>query len=559
MCIHTDDEASTELFCGFIKSFSSRRGFGFVSCEETAKRFQRDVYLSKDEAMMLADEPNVGASSCIDSVDVDGNAKKQPVPVQEGDFLLFKVKLSTEGFPQAVGVQKIRRLQGKVLQPASASSDGILIVTADDGHGKENGPAMEDLTGAQVRLRPSACGQLQLVTDDEVSFCCVNSTEADGKALDAQLIELLSTRRLPGAMLGYFSLTLPQAPVEGADSSTAAAVELQGHALTNMIIFPWVPLDVPLSSFTRLFTRLGGAEPVVTRSRAHDPSAHVSIAFSSCEVLAKFLVQASHTVSENGITQLAHVGPAGQMEAHAFEETHSGSGAQSPCHVSPTGGIQFGSFSPTAGVQFGSLGVPEANQPPTGPSVVLATGSMLTSTVPSSSAWRCVHGSIVVPAAPPELSMSRDGACSLCVQWPTVIHASSYVVDIVEMSTMVNQRFMRGQADQPLPALTSMQIDGFRSGNPAACVRCVAPCGCESAPSSWSFLPLGQMMPPAAPTVAAPMVSVQRVCPNASIPPCPPPQNAPLLSTTIPASEAVLEATTCPNQAQAEAECLTLD
>jgi len=49
MCVLDNSESqSSKTFCGSVKSLNTRRGFGFVSCEETAQRFGRDVYLSKD-------------------------------------------------------------------------------------------------------------------------------------------------------------------------------------------------------------------------------------------------------------------------------------------------------------------------------------------------------------------------------------------------------------------------------------------------------------------------------------------------------------------------------
>merc|ERR1719162_1481404 len=79
--------------------------------------------------MALADEPAVGEAT---SLATETDQLKKPVPVQEGDFLLFQVKLSTEGFPQAVQAQKVRRLQGKVLQAPSSMADGIISVIGDD-------------------------------------------------------------------------------------------------------------------------------------------------------------------------------------------------------------------------------------------------------------------------------------------------------------------------------------------------------------------------------------------------------------------------------------------
>jgi len=87
-------EQDAEYFAGIIKSYNDRRGFGFLACEDTARRFGRDVYLSKVEsqAAILEGEDNL----------------------KEGDHVQFAVVLSLEGFPQAIGVQRLHVMKGTV-------------------------------------------------------------------------------------------------------------------------------------------------------------------------------------------------------------------------------------------------------------------------------------------------------------------------------------------------------------------------------------------------------------------------------------------------------------
>merc|ERR1719387_2831309 len=66
--------ADAEYFAGVIKSYNDRRGFGFLACEETARRFGRDVYLSKVESQ----------AAIADGVE----------PLKEGDHVQFAVLLS---------------------------------------------------------------------------------------------------------------------------------------------------------------------------------------------------------------------------------------------------------------------------------------------------------------------------------------------------------------------------------------------------------------------------------------------------------------------------------
>lgn len=107
----------------------------------------------------------------------------------------------------------------------------------------------------------------------------------------------------------------------------------------------------------------------------------------------------------------------------------------------------------------------------------------------TSPSWRCVHGNIVVPSAEPQMLVASDNCCNICIQWPTVIHASSYVVELLDQGTMTAQRFMR-VPEPVLSHLTDLRLEGLQPGSYAACMRCVSLCGCESAPSAWSFLPV---------------------------------------------------------------------
>merc|ERR1712050_452696 len=117
------------------------------------------------------------------------------------------------------------------------------------------------------------------------------------------------------------------------------------------------------------------------------------------------------------------------------------------------------------------------------------------------------------------------------IQWPTVIHSTAYVVDVLEQPTGLSQRFVRTATPDFCPPLTDLRIDGLRPGTYLACVRCVAPCGCESVCSPWAMLPLidspscalppvlpaSTMQPPTSPALAATLFPEL----------CPPPPIAP--------------------------------
>lgn len=164
--------------------------------------------------------------------------------------------------------------------------------------------------------------------------------------------------------------------------------------------------------------------------------------------------------------------------------------------------------------------------------------------VTTSASWRCMHGSLIPPTAEPQMLIANDNCCNICVQWPTVIHATAYVVELLDQTTMTAQRFMI-VSEGSLNHLTDLRLDGLQHGAFAACVRCVAPCGCESAPSPWSFLPAsiapGPLVPLAA-SLVLPAV-VPAIVPGAApqlLGLCPPPPSAPpclpgALPTVLPA------------------------
>jgi len=578
-----EEQTQTELFCGFIKSFNSRRGFGFVSCEETAKRFQRDVYLSKDEAMMLADEPDVGVT---ETWATEGEQAKKPVPVQEGDFLLFQVKLSTEGFPQAIQPQKVHRLCGKVSQSPSAASDGIIIVSGEDKNRGElvsqrPDASVQELLGAEVKIRQAACGQLQLLPNDEVAFCCVN----DGQGLQAQLVDLLCTCRAAGSVLGCFSLKLPYSFTreagEGSDdgvpscSRDGPSAELRGHALTNRVVFPEVPSDVTVADMMRLFSKLGGAEPIVSPVRGNAAVCSVSIAFNGPENVAKFLIQTTHTITENGITQLAYVGSLPSSKEVCEPMTSTGpllceaSFGNTQLAPSTTPCAPQDTRSGVMGIEMKDAAAAPNFQGPVNPPCHPVAGQSMPVMLspPMMSDWRCVHGSIVVAPSAPEVVASGENCCSLCVQWPTVVHASAYVVDVLDLSTMTSQQFMRGVSETLLPPLMDLRVDGLRSNQCVACVRCIAPCGCESPCSAWSYLPTAQ---PVVPTTTLflpqilPLPNGVGADQGVILHSCPPPPTAP---PTLPSSVVQVPTVTLPATPEESGkllrncseECLTLD
>ena len=54
-----DEDVSTEIFLGVVKSYNDRRGFGFLACTETADQFGRDVYMPKARPSVVGWRPKL--------------------------------------------------------------------------------------------------------------------------------------------------------------------------------------------------------------------------------------------------------------------------------------------------------------------------------------------------------------------------------------------------------------------------------------------------------------------------------------------------------------------
>jgi len=259
---------------------------------------------------------------------------------------------------------------------------------------------------------------------------------------------------------------------------------------------------------------------VVTPSSSSMGFAYIDVGGS--ENVAKFLVQATHTVTESGVALLARVSSCAQPDEELLRSSLTISYDVAPvshsdfavmaeqsllpgqrwadidvkqsspkaCHTSsllseqaPCGPVNVLDAAPQAPLQTYIQQVP-VQQP-----LLAVPAPMLQATRCS---WRCCHGNITVAAMEPEMAASSQYACGMCIKWPTVVHASVYVVELVNKDSMAYQRFVHPQpSNGTVPHMIELVVDGLPSGTYSSCVRSVAPCGCESAPSPWSIIFLG--------------------------------------------------------------------
>jgi len=152
-------------------------------------------------------------------------------------------------------------------------------------------------------------------------------------------------------------------------------------------------------------------------------------------------------------------------------------------------------------------------------------------------AWRCVHGAVVPPPPMPELRAGDDAGFAIVVQWPSVAHATAYVVELRESCSAHFERFIRSVPLQAQGSLVELRIGGLRPvGGPGrtyiAQVRSVAPCGCESEPSAQGMSePVGAALAPS----PMPAATMPQGLPTLSLAAaCPPPAAAPAMPCKMP-------------------------
>mmetsp|Transcript_37445 Transcript_37445/g.68499 ORF Transcript_37445/g.68499 Transcript_37445/m.68499 type:complete len:510 (+) Transcript_37445:137-1666(+) len=148
----------------------------------------------------------------------------------------------------------------------------------------------------------------------------------------------------------------------------------------------------------------------------------------------------------------------------------------------------------TPGASAFTATVPAPAPPvPVGPPAPFGVG------LPPPPSWRASSGSIIPAPAAPELlpfDETEAGTRSLQIQWPTVVHATAYTVELFEEGTPQPEVFKRSVPDSVAELVVELRVGNLGVRAYACRVRCLAPCGCESAPSDWSFLPPSWFYPP---------------------------------------------------------------
>jgi len=298
--------SSEEVYLGMVKSYNSRRGFGFVACSETAAKYRRDVYVAKAEVQPeaegadapTADKPLADTRAAAGgSADKSGTAaeeeeEEEPALV-EGDPVHFRVRLSLEGFPQTTHLQKLPKYTGTIVRAPAPGAGGLLV--SED---------LEQATGTNhAEFKAEVCGHVRLAVGDEVTFTVQEGgSSKPGKRVEAKLVVLAKPHQTSGAILSCCGFRIPRKTTRDSRHHMKPDLRLDLHALSDRLILAGLPQDVGEAELLRFFAKQGATNALV--ARAHGNS-FASVSFPSTAEIARFLSRSVHAFADDGETRIA--------------------------------------------------------------------------------------------------------------------------------------------------------------------------------------------------------------------------------------------------------------
>ncbi|CAE6970998.1 PAPS1 [Symbiodinium natans] len=233
-----------------------------------------------------------------ESMSVICEKEKSTLPrLAEEDLVQFMVKLSVEGFPQAVKVRRMQKYSGTVVRapewinesPESPWKPGTAVCAE----------VARDLGGTgEVLLLQSNCGQIRFQSGDRVTFCLPKASE-DGYLPEAKLVMLSHTDRPAGSVLSCCRLHLPR-PLS--DGKQPAPLNLDLHAFSSKVVLSGLSIDVGEAELMRFFSKQGATKGIVAHARG---CSFASITFPSCVDVATFLGRSAHAFADDKETRIA--------------------------------------------------------------------------------------------------------------------------------------------------------------------------------------------------------------------------------------------------------------
>lgn len=328
-----DEDVSPELYLGVVKSYNDRRGFGFVACVETSDRYGRDVYMPKAEATLAAAEfsgldidPEAAAAAAEKAAEAEKAAaalaaaaaqkttsggaddkvdKPPPAPrLAEEDLVLFRVRLSVEGYPQGACVKKLQKFNGVVVIPPrdEMSPEGAKpgLLRSDDMNAS--------LGTAEIEVLSGACGQVRLSVGDEVTFCVPQEPVEPvsyAPRPQAMMVALTRTHRASGSVVGCFTLDLPRTGMpEGAPPKPNLTLDC--HAFGDKLVLAGLPADLGEAELMRFFSKQGATGAIVAHAKSRS---FASVSFLGTAEVARFLGRIAHAFADEKETRIAKLLP----------------------------------------------------------------------------------------------------------------------------------------------------------------------------------------------------------------------------------------------------------
>jgi len=277
--------------------------------------------MAKLEAQMAAAdiwlEPGQDPQSAVDklaeSMATSEKEKSSVLPrLAEEDLVQFMVKLSVEGFPQAVKVRRMQKYSGTVVRapewinesPESPWKPGTAVCAEVARHLGGTG---------EVLLLQSNCGQMRFQPGDRVTFCLPKASEI-GNLPEAKLVMLAQTDRPAGSVLACCRLHLPR-PV--GDGKQLAPLNLDLHAFSSKVVLSGLTVDVGEAELMRFFSKQGATKGIVAHARG---CSFASITFPTCTDVATFVGRSAHAFADDKETRIALLLNRSPNHCHAADE-----------------------------------------------------------------------------------------------------------------------------------------------------------------------------------------------------------------------------------------------
>lgn len=538
------DDFFQMFFYGTVKNFNTERGFGWLNCADTTARFGREVYLSKEEATALAKDLVVGTQFSEAEPVRDGQFVRFKVTQGEENYPLA---IQTRRVRRLLG--EVMHLPGEQAADGILTVKGDPHGSTDSLQqlmGKEVRIRQSDCGQLRLHIGDEVTFYCILIGDNppmlEGKVAELRSTNRTPSTLMG-CVSMEIPRALEPAKICAHALpdriVLAGIP-EGMDKDEIRNIfsEFEGqevivtHDDADCDRFGFASVSFPgvthvgrvlLRSFVAI--AVGNMQKVVRMSigaRAHEEfgkslpmlPALPRPVLESEEPKALMVRWSQVSLAAGYLVELRPVN-GGVPGAWSSVDVAAGSvekGSKLPpgllgpqcsaCRVNKLKEVPYEariSYFTICGCrsqssQVSALCYVQTSQPQTAPipRLPLSEGSMPAIKTGDGPDWRAPSGNLIPsPAAPELISLEEPGGGrGILVQWPTVVHATAYVVELYEENAASLECFHRNVPENLKEVLVELRVGNLQPGGSySACVKAIAPCGFESQRSPWSVAP----------------------------------------------------------------------